>query len=444
MGLRILVVGSGGREHALTWALARSPSVEQVFVAPGNGGTEWPAASVDGSLRASSENVAISSDDIPALRAFAEERQIDLTVVGPEGPLAAGIVDAFQAAGLPIFGPSAAAARLESSKAFTKDFLRETGIPTAAYATFSDLAAAEEYIAGTSGRVVVKADGLAAGKGVVVAGDRQEALDAARGMLQGHVFGDAGATIVVEERLAGREMSLLAFSDGRTVVPLPPARDHKRAFDGDDGPNTGGMGAYSPLGDVSPALIDELRTTVLQRAIDGMAARGTPYVGVLYAGLMLTPEGPRVLEFNCRFGDPETQAILPLLETDLASILLACVEGRLDEVSIQWRPGACATVVLAAPGYPGAYPKGLPISGVDAAAALADVLVFSAGTARRDGRLVTDGGRVLAVSGLGPDLPAALRHAYAGVERISFEGRQFRHDIGGTAAENVVTAEEQQ
>jgi phosphoribosylamine--glycine ligase len=434
--LTLLLIGSGGREHALAWALARSPRVEHIYVAPGNAGTEWPA----GLSVAAATNVPIAADDCPALLAFARERQIDLTVVGPEAPLAAGIVDVFQAAGLCIFGPSRQAARLESSKSFAKDFMRDYAIPTGDYAVFKDYEAARRFLfdekAPRSGPcacptgVVVKADGLAAGKGVIVCSDGDAAQAALRQVMVEREFGAAGDTVVIEERLSGPEVSVLAFTDGCSVAPMPPARDHKRVYDGDQGPNTGGMGAYAPPPDVGPTLVDEIRRTVLQSAVDGMAACGTPYVGVLYAGLMLTADGPRVLEFNCRFGDPETQAILPLLETDLLEIMLACVEGRLDQVDVRWRRGACATVVLASAGYPGSYPKGLSISGLDNVAGCDDVVVFHAGTAHQAGRVATAGGRVLAVSALGADLSSALAGAYAGVERIHFEGVHYRRDIG--------------
>jgi phosphoribosylamine--glycine ligase len=427
--LTLLLIGSGGREHALAWALARSPRVGQVYVAPGNAGTEWPAAA----RMAAATNVALSADDSPALLALARERRVDLTVVGPEAPLAAGVVDLFQAAGQPIFGPSRAAARLEASKSFAKDFMRACAIPTGGHAAFTDYEAARRYLAGT-GPVVVKADGLAAGKGVLMCDDEAAAQAALRQVMLAREFGAAGDTVVVEDRLSGPEVSVLAFSDGRTVAPMPPARDHKRVFDGDRGPNTGGMGAFAPPPDVGAALADEIRRTVLQPAVDGMAVRGTPYVGVLYAGIMLTAAGPRVLEFNCRFGDPETQAILPLLDGDLAEILLACVDGRLDQVDVRWRSGACATVVLASEGYPGAYPKGRPISGLDEASGREAVAVFHAGTARRDGRVVTAGGRVLAVSATGDDLPSALACAYAGVACIHFEGMHYRRDIGKRGA----------
>jgi phosphoribosylamine--glycine ligase len=426
-GLRVLVIGGGGREHALAWALARSPGVGQIAVAPGNAGTSWPAAPG----RASAEAIAFDESDLAGLAALALERRIDLTVVGPEAPLAAGIVDVFQSRGLRVFGPSRAAARLESSKAFAKVFMREHGIPTADFELFESYDAALRYVRRRGGPVVIKADGLAAGKGVVVCDGPEDAEQALRRILLDREFGAAGATVLVERRLRGREVSVLAFSDGRTVALMPPARDHKRAYDGDRGPNTGGMGAYAPAADLGIAQLEHISRTILQPAVDGMAARGTPYVGVLYAGLMLTADGPQTLEFNCRFGDPETQVILPLLETPLDQALLACVEGRLDQIDIRWRPGACAAVVLAAPGYPGPYPKGAPIAGLEDVAALDPdkLFVFQAGTAGSPDRPVTAGGRVLAVGGLGDDLDAALSRAYAGVERIHFEGMHYRRDI---------------
>jgi phosphoribosylamine--glycine ligase len=429
--LRVLVIGAGGREHALAWALARSPGVAQVFVAPGNAGTNWPAAAG----RAPAAAVPVADSDLAGLLGLAQEQRVDLAVVGPEAPLAAGYVDAFQARGLRVFGPSHTAAQLESSKAFAKRFMREYGIPTADYESFDDYDAARRYVEQQNRPLVIKADGLAAGKGVVVCDGPNEAAHALRRMLVEREFGAASATVLIEERLAGREVSLLAFSDGRTVATMPPARDHKRVYDADRGPNTGGMGAYAPVPNVSAAQLNTIRRTILEPAIAGMAARGTPYVGVLYAGLMLTVDGFKVLEFNCRFGDPEAQVILPLLETPLDEILLACVEGRLDQVVMRWRPGSCATVVLAAPGYPGSYPKGLPISGLDdvsAAFAPDELIVFHAGTAGTVDRPVTSGGRVLAVSGLGDDLAAAQARAYAGVRRIHFEGMHYRRDIGGT------------
>jgi len=416
--MKVLVIGSGGREHALAWALARSPRVESLLIAPGNAGTA-----------ACGENVPIATDDLDSLLRLAEARHIDLTVVGPEGPLSAGIVDRFRAAGRPIFGPTGAAARLESSKAFAKAFMREHAIPTAASAVFRDFDAARDYLHALDGPVVVKASGLAAGKGVVVCDDATEAEAALRQMMVERVFGAAADEVLIEERLTGPELSLLAFCDGATVVPMVPARDHKRIFDGDRGPNTGGMGVYAPPPDADAALVARVTDEVLRPVVAGMAAAGTPYVGVLYAGLMLTADGPKVLEFNCRFGDPETQAVLPLLASDLAEALLACVEGQLLADLVRFDAGACATVVMAAPGYPGAYPTGAPIHGLDQAAATG-ALIFHAGTARRDGQVVTNGGRVLSVSAAGPDVAAAAARAYEGVARIRFEGAQYRGDIG--------------
>jgi phosphoribosylamine--glycine ligase len=416
--LTVLVIGGGGREHALAWSLARSPRAGHLYVAPGNAGTATVA-----------QNVPIRSDDIAGLRRFALNNGIDLTVVGPEGPLAAGIVDDFQAAGLAVFGPRQAAARLESSKVYAKQFMRDHGIPTAAAAAFTEYDAARAYLLGLDRPVVVKAGGLAAGKGVIVCDDVRQADAALRAMLVEGQFGAAADEVLIEERLSGPEVSLLAFCDGRTVVPLVPARDHKRAYDGDLGPNTGGMGAYAPPPELDQALVSEVTRAVLEPVVAGMAAQGTPYQGVLYAGLMLTADGPKVLEFNCRFGDPETQAILPLLESDLAEIMLACVEGRLSADLVRYRPGACATVVMAAPGYPGDYPRGAPISGLAEAEATGAV-VFHAGTAEAGGRVVTAGGRVLAVSATGPDLDSAVSRAYEGVAAIEFEGAHYRRDIG--------------
>jgi phosphoribosylamine--glycine ligase len=422
----VLVVGSAGREHALAWRLAQSPEVAQVYVAPGNAGTTWPAAPG----RAAAESVPIAAAAIKELARFAREADVALAIVGPEVPLAAGIVDHFAEADLPIFGPTKAAAQLEASKAFAKNFMAEVGIPTAAFQTFQHLGAARDYLDRIEHLVVVKASGLAAGKGVIVCNNKAEAAAALHHIMENRAFGAAGDTVVVEERLQGPEISILAFSDGRAVAPMLPARDYKRARDDDRGPNTGGMGAYAPAADVSEELVAEVVTTILQPAVERMADRGTPYVGVLYAGLMLTEDGPKVLEFNCRFGDPETQVVLPLLETDLYELALACVQGRLQDVVVQWRPQACATVVMAAEGYPGSYEKGRPITGVDEVSSGDDTIVFHAGTKQQNGQLVTDGGRVLAVTALGPDLETALQRAYAGVAAIDFEGAHYRRDIG--------------
>lgn len=419
--LTVLVIGSGGREHALVWALSRSPAVGRIYAAPGNAGTAEFAG-----------NIPIASDNVTGLVDFARERRVDLTVIGPEAPLAVGIVDQFEASGLPVFGPSQAAAQLESSKAFAKRFMRQQGIPTADYAIFDDFDTACAYVERQSEPMVVKASGLAAGKGVLVCADRAEALAALRLAMRDRAFGDAGNSVVIEERLQGPELSLLAFSDGRTVVPMPPARDHKRAYDNDEGPNTGGMGVYAPPPDVDKTTVGEIVRTVLQPAVQGMAERGTPYVGVLYAGIMLTASGPQVLEFNCRFGDPETQVILPLLDCDLVEVMQACIGKRLSPEMVKVRSGACAAVVMAAPGYPSSYPKGMAISGLDDVPN--DVLVFHAGTTQRNGRIVSSGGRVLAVSGLGADLATAVNNAYTGVSRIHFEGAHYRTDIGRKGA----------
>lgn len=427
--LKTLVIGSGGREHALAWRLSRSWRVGEVYVAPGNAGTEWTAAPCIEGYRpwVSSANVNIVADDVAGVIDFCREKTIDLVVVGPEAPLAAGMVDALNTAGIAAFGPTQAAARLESSKAFAKQFMRDHNIPTAEYGTFSDYAEAAAFVESFGHPVVVKADGLAAGKGVIVCDDADDARSALAEILLEGNFGTAGSTVVIEERLRGPEVSVLAFSDGKTVVAMPPARDHKRAFDGDEGPNTGGMGAYAPVLDVSPDMMAEIERTILQPAVDGMAASGTPYVGVLYAGVMLTGDGPKLLEFNCRFGDPEAQVILPLLVTDFAQILLACVEGALADVTVEWEDEACATVVVASPGYPGHYPKGLAIQGVQQ---VRDAIVFHAGTARDGGQMLTNGGRVLAVTAVGANLDSALNTVYREIKKIRFEGMHYRTDIG--------------
>ncbi len=419
--LNILVIGSGGREHALVWKLAQSLRAGRLYAAPGNEGTAQSA-----------ENIPISTDDHDALIAFARSNDIGLTVVGPEVPLAYGIVDAFQAAGLLIFGPTRDAAQLEASKAFSKQFMKVMRIPSADYAIFTTCEAAMAYLRSMPERsVVVKASGLAAGKGVIVCDAIADAEAAVRDIMVRRHFGEAGDVVVIEERLRGPELSLLAFTDGKTIRPMVPARDHKRAFEGDAGPNTGGMGVYAPPPDIDAGLVEQITRTILQPTVDGMAARGTPYVGVLYAGVMLTDKGPQVLEFNCRFGDPEAQVILPLLDGDLVEIMLACIEGRLDEIEVSVHSGACVTVVLASPGYPSKYRKGLAIRGIELAEELDQVKVFHAGTARSaQGKLVTNGGRVLAVSAYGESLKEAVSQAYAGVSRIEFDGMQFRNDIG--------------
>lgn len=414
--LKVLIVGSGGREHALAWAIKKSPRAGQIFIAPGNAGTAQIGT-----------NVNIPADNLPKIVSFARDNAIDLVVVGPEVPLALGLVDVLQDAGIRAFGPSAEAAKLEASKGFAKAFMTEMGIPTAKFGAFDDYHAALDFVNAFEGQMVIKADGLAAGKGVIVCDTVEQARDALHRMMLDDAFSGAGERVVIEERMTGKEVSLMAFSDGKHVSLLPPARDHKRIFDQDQGENTGGMGAFTHPADVSPELIERIRREVVQPTIDGMAARGTPFVGVIYPGLMLTPDGPRVLEFNARFGDPETQAILPLLDTDLIEIMLACVEGRLDQIDIRWKLGACATIVAAAPGYPGKYPKGMPISGLEV---VQNAIVFHAGTAQKDGQVVANGGRVLSISATGLTLDAAINAAYTELVKVRFEGMHYRRDIG--------------
>lgn len=421
--MRVLIIGGGGREHALAWKLAQSSQVQTIVVAPGNGGT------ANGGKTSNLGEAMLRTP--AALAAFAAAENIDLTLIGPEAPLADGIVDVFQAAGLRCFGPTRAAARLESSKAYAKDFMARHGIPTAAYAVFEDYGRACTHLRTVDYPVVIKASGLAAGKGVIVPADAREAEAALHSIMVERAFGSAGDEVIIEERLEGPELSVLAFCDGTLTALMPAAQDHKRVYDGDRGPNTGGMGAYAPAPLATPELLAEVKRTVLQPTVEGMQSAGTPYVGVLYAGLMLTRAGLRVLEFNCRFGDPETQAILPLLASDLADTLLACVEGRLVSAPPRWRGGSAATVVAASGGYPGSYTTGHPLHGIEQTEALPETVVFQAGTRRsEDGQLLTDGGRVLAVTGTGADLRQALTRAYAGIECIHFEGMHYRRDIG--------------
>ncbi len=416
--MRVLLIGSGGREHAIAWKLRRSPSVSALFIAPGSPGTAGEG-----------DNVAVAADNIPGLLAVARERSIDLTVVGPEAPLALGVVDAFAEAGLRIAGPSRAAAEIESSKAFSKAFMQRHGIPTATYGAFSDYDEAVAFARSLPLPPVVKADGLAAGKGVVVSQTYEEAEAALHNMLLDGEFGPAGRSVVVEERLDGQEVSLLAFTDGERIAPLAPAQDHKAAYDGDRGPNTGGMGAYAPAAVLTADLYQEAVDRVLVPAVRGMAAEGRPYRGVLYAGLILTSSGLKTLEFNCRFGDPEAQVVLPLLEADLAEVLLSCTEARLDPAAVRWGNGACVCVAVTSAGYPGRYSTGMPIEGIEEAERRG-CLVFHAGTRHQDGRLVTAGGRVLGVTAAGPDLQTAIAVAYRGVVAIHFEGAHYRTDIG--------------
>ncbi|VTT35020.1 phosphoribosylamine--glycine ligase [Klebsiella pneumoniae] len=419
--MKILVIGNGGREHALAWKAAQSPLAETVFVAPGNAGT---------ALEPALQNVAISPTDIQGLLSFAQKEKIDLTIVGPEAPLVIGVVDAFRAAGLKIFGPTQAAAQLEGSKAFTKDFLARHKIPTAEYQNFTDVEPALAYVREKGAPIVIKADGLAAGKGVIVAMTLQEAEDAIQDMLAGNAFGDAGHRIVVEEFLDGEEASFIVMVDGENVLPMATSQDHKRVGDGDTGPNTGGMGAYSP----APVVTDEIHQKVMDEVIwptvRGMAGEGNVYTGFLYAGLMIDKSGqPKVIEFNCRFGDPETQPIMLRLQSDLVDLCLAAVDGKLNEKDSVWDPRPSLGVVLAAGGYPGDYVNGEQIHGLPLEE-VADGKVFHAGTTLQDDLVVTNGGRVLCVTALGEDVAAAQKRAYQLAQPISWNGSFYRKDIG--------------
>ncbi|RIK77709.1 MAG: phosphoribosylamine--glycine ligase [Planctomycetota bacterium] len=426
--MKILVVGNGGREHALAWKLARSPRVDRVFVAPGNAGTALDA-----------ENVDISATDFAKLIKFAQQNDVGLTVVGPEAPLAAGIVDAFAAAQLRVFGPSKTAAELEASKVFCKNLLRQADVPTADYQVFRNPAAAAKYLLSREDvPVVVKVDGLAAGKGVFVCAKRAEAVAACERIAETREFAEAANQIVVEERLDGEEVSVLAITDGRTIVTLPPAQDHKRAFDGDQGPNTGGMGAYCPAPLVDEKAMRIIEEQVLVPTVHAMKRSRRPFKGVLYAGLMMTNQGPKVLEYNVRFGDPECQPLLMRLESDLLDLLEATVDERLEEIEPPvWDPRPAVCVVMASDGYPGAYKRGQPIRGLDEAGALADVKVFHAGTATMDGQIVANGGRVLGVTALGTTISAAKRQAYTAVKCIRWEGAWCRKDISDKAVAGI-------
>jgi phosphoribosylamine---glycine ligase len=418
--MRILIIGGGGREHALAWKCALSPRVREVLVAPGNAGTEQ-----EPKVR----NVNVSAEDVPGLLALARSERVDLTIVGPEAPLVAGVVDEFSAAGLKCFGPRRAAAQLEGSKAFTKEFLRRHNIPTASYATFTRETFDREYLRRQRTPIVIKASGLAAGKGVVIADTADAAIATAESMFAGQ-FGDAGNTVVVEEFLPGEEASFIVVADGKHILPLATSQDHKRLLDGDRGPNTGGMGAYSPAPVVTDSMHTRIMREVMEPAIRGLAADGMPYTGFLYAGIMIAPDGtPNVLEFNCRFGDPETQPILVRLQSDLTVLCEAALEGRLDDVTAEWDPRAALGVVMAAAGYPEAVRKGDAIDGLDRAASLPGK-VFHAGTRVQAGRVVTHGGRVLCAVGLGETVQAARDQAYGLVHAISWPGAQFRDDVG--------------
>ncbi|MCL2760488.1 MAG: phosphoribosylamine--glycine ligase [Desulfuromonadales bacterium] len=420
--MKVLVIGSGGREHALVWKIAQSPLVEKIYAAPGNPGIAQLA-----------ELVQIKVEDINSLLEFVKKESVDLTVVGPEVPLSLGIVDLFQKNGLKIFGPSKDAALIEGSKAFSKDLMKKYNIPTAFYEVFTEVEPAISFIKKHGAPIVVKADGLAAGKGVVVAQTEEEAVSAVKDMLSGSAFGSAGARVVIEEFLKGEEASFLAFSDGKNIIPMASAQDHKAIFDGDKGPNTGGMGAYSPAPVVTPKIHDIAMEQVIKRAIEGMYAEGRPYCGVLYAGLMIDGESVKTLEFNARFGDPECQPLLMRMKSDIVPVLLAVAEGDISGITLEWDEKAAVCVVMASKGYPADYVKGDIIKGLDAAALIDDLVVFHAGTSLSQGNYVTNGGRVLGVTALGPTIKDAIDKAYEGVNRISWEGAQFRRDIGQKA-----------
>jgi phosphoribosylamine--glycine ligase len=425
--MKILVIGSGGREHALVWKLEQSPHVTQMWCAPGNAGIAGERLAKNG---APVECVNIGAENIPRLMAFAREKKVDLTVVGPDNPLAIGIVDWFQKNGLRIWGANQKAARFEFSKVFSQKFMETYGIPTARAGTFADAVAAKKFAAGLDGKCAVKADGLALGKGVLICGNTAEANKAIDEILVAKSFGAAGANIVIQEFLEGMEISLHAICDGKTAKLFPTSQDHKRALDGDEGLNTGGMGTYSPTPFLNDAELKKVGDAILSPWLRGCAAEGIDFRGILYPGVMLTKSGPRILEFNARFGDPETQVYLTRLENDLVELLDASVDGTLDKIELKWKPDASVCVVMASGGYPGSYEKGKPIRGLDDAAKLPGVKVFHAGTALKDGKVVTNGGRVLGVTALGADLKAARKAAYAAVEKIHFDGAQFRKDIG--------------
>ncbi|WP_217544217.1 phosphoribosylamine--glycine ligase [Vibrio metschnikovii] len=419
--MQVLVIGSGGREHALGWKVAQNPQVETVFIAPGNAGT---------ALEPKLENVNIAVEDIAGLVSFAQQKQITLTIVGPEIPLVLGVVDAFRDAGLPIFGPTQAAAQLEGSKAFTKDFLARHNIPTAAYANFTEIEPALAYVREQGAPIVVKADGLAAGKGVIVAMTLQEAEDAIQDMLADNAFGEAGSRVVIEEFLDGEEASFIVMVDGENVLPMATSQDHKRVGDADTGPNTGGMGAYSPAPVVTQDVHDRVMREVIYPTVRGMAAEGNPYTGFLYAGLMIDAQGtPKVIEYNCRFGDPETQPIMMRLQSDLVELCLAALDGKLDQVESKWDPRASIGIVLAAGGYPADYRKGDVISGLPTEE-VAGEKVFHAGTSDQSGAVVTNGGRVLCATALGENVFQAQQRAYQLAKQIEWQGMFYRHDIG--------------
>ena len=420
--MNVLIIGGGGREHALAWKVAQSPRVSKIYAAPGNAGIARLA-----------ECVPIKADDIAGQRAFAGDHGIDLTIVGPEAPLSRGIVDEFSASGLRIFGPTKKAAELEASKMFAKDLMKKYGIPTAAYEVFTELAPAVEYVRKKGAPIVVKADGLAAGKGVIVAETVGIAIEALETIMSRKAFGNAGDRVVIEECLVGEEASFMAFTDGKTVLPMASSQDHKRVYDSDKGPNTGGMGAYSPAPIVTKTLEQRIMDEIMVPTVRAMEKEGRFFTGILYAGVMIHNNAVHVLEFNARFGDPEAQPIMARLDSDLIEIIEAILKGNLGSMQISWKPESAVCVVMASEGYPGSYEIGREISGIEKADRREDVMAFHSGTALRDGRVVTDGGRVLGVTGLGRSIADAIETAYAGVRDISFKGAHFRNDIGAKA-----------
>lgn len=414
--MKVLVVGGGGREHAIVWKLKQSPKIDKIYCAPGNAGIGQDA-----------ECVPIGAMEIEKLVNFAKEKKIDFTIIGMDDPLVAGVVDVFESEGLKVFGPRKNAAVIEGSKAFSKELMKKYGIPTAKYEIFDDYNKAKEYVLNQPTPIVVKADGLALGKGVLICQSHDEAIAALDEIMIDKKFGESGNKVVIEECLSGPEVSVLSFCDGKTVVPMVSAQDHKRAYDNDEGLNTGGMGTFSPSRIYTKELNDECMKTIFQPTVDAMAKEGRTFVGVLYFGLMLTKDGMKVIEYNARFGDPETQVILPRLKTDLLEIMEHCVDGTLDKINIQWDDNACVCVVLASGGYPVEYKKGYEITGLDEAE---NVVIFHAGTAIKDGKFVTNGGRVLGITAVGKDIDEARKTAYAAVDKVNFEKKHFRHDIG--------------
>ena len=417
--MKVLVVGSGGREHAIVWKLKQDGRADEIFCAPGNGGIAQDATCVP-----------IGAMEFDKLTAFVEENQIDFTIIGMDDPLVGGVVDAFEAKGLRVFGPRKNAAILEGSKAFSKELMKKYGIPTAGYETFSDYEEAKAYVEKQDLPIVLKADGLALGKGVLICQTKEEALEGLKEMMIDQKFGKSGTKVVIEEFLTGPEVSVLSFCDGKTVSPMVSAQDHKRAYDGDQGLNTGGMGTFSPSRIYTEEVAKTCMEEIFKPTVAAMAKEGRPFVGVLYFGLMLTPKGMKVIEYNARFGDPETQVILPRLKTDLLSIMEACVDGTLDQMDIEWYDNAAVCVVEASGGYPESYEKGFEITGLEEAAKRDDIVVFHAGTKAENGKFYTNGGRVLGITGIGKDLQEAISIAYEGVELVHFEKKHFRHDIG--------------